>query len=408
MSNQYFKARYLTRDGQPVEQLFFVATISDVRHEIMRANGTVQSITVQKKNWMNREYYSHDYKLGFLKGLSFQVDVGVSAAQALMHLIETEKQPAKRAEMQKAFEVITHGGQFADALAALPFMDKTLVVLLQTADASGSMQEAINDAAAIMESRGAAWKMLASAVGWIGFDLFSIISTVFGLQFYALPWFRENPPSLQSAEMEMQYVSRFESIASATEMLTVFTLLVAVTIVLFLIALFWGNDAIKDGMHRTISRMPLLRNVFIDSALADGLTLLSRMSKNGVLITHALELLAEHSWIRSVQQFWRQVRQALEAGQDVTRAFESAHLLTRQEIKAVSSHQNREQLANVLTLVARQRRADADAATRRFIQFSIGVVVAYMLIVMGIAMWLVSLQNMGLTGSFEDLMKGGF
>lgn len=407
-SSRYYRARYLGPDGQATERLFFVPTMQDVRREIMQANGVVQSITEHRNNWLNREHYSREYKLAFLKGLSFHVDVGVSAGQGLMQVIEAEPHAVKRAEMQPALEVLARGGRFSDALAALPFMDRTIVVLLQTADAAGSINDAINDAVAIMESRSAAWKMIASAFAWIGFDLFTVVSTVFGVQFYAIPWFNEHPPQVHDADAVANYNSQLKLITTMSQMMTLGTIAIAVLLLAFVLALLWGPPQIKDWLQQRIVRLPLLRSIFIDGALADGFLLLSRMERNGVPLIQALALLASFAWIRAVAGFWRTVQQSLTAGWDVRRAFESAEMLSEQELKILSSHQNREQFAKAMASMAVRRRQEAEQGTARFIRLSVVISIVYMVVVLGMVLWMLSLQNMGLSGSFEELMKGGF
>lgn len=408
MDSSYFLARYLTADGRTVERQFFVPSMQDVQREVAQQNGVLQSITEHRRSWLNREYYSQEYKLDFLKGLAFNIDAGASAAQSLLSLIESESHPRKRAELQPALEVLGRGGQFSDALAILPFIDATLVVLLQTADASGAINEAIADSVAIMEQRGAAWKMIGAAIGWMGFDLFSIVSTVLGIQFFALPWFRSNPPVLQDPIKVAEYTRQLDLVAGASLSMTLLTVLATMLVMAFGIAFMWGNTAVKDWLHRWVVRVPMLRSIFVDGALSDGLLLLSRMEKNGVPMPHALDLLTTFSRIHAVRTFWSAVRQALDAGWGVTQAFAEGKLFTGQELNALGSHQNREQASKIMALLAQRRRQQAETGTKRFIRLSVIVTVIYMVLSMGLALWLLSLQNLGLSGSFEELMKGGF
>jgi type II secretory pathway component PulF len=408
MSSRYFHARYLTRDGQDVGRMFFVRSQQDVRREVAQLNGVIQSITEHRRAWFNREYYSREYKLAFLKGLLFHIDVGVSAGQGLMYLIEAEANASKRAEMQAALEVLARGGRFADAIAALPFMDKAIVVLLQTADATGSINEAISDAIGVVETRKVAWKAAAAAISWLSFDLSTVVSTVFGIQFYAIPWFRDHPPGIQDPVRNAEYASELARIASASLWMTVGTVVLTVLFIAFGAALFWGSTGVKDRLHQRIVRLPALRGVFIDGALSDGFLLMSRMVKSGVPISRALDLLTGFSWIHSITQFWRTVQQSLNQGWDPKHAFQSGNLLTTQELIALSSYQNRDQLSKVMASMAARRSDMAEMGTRRFIRISVVVTLVYMILVMSLVFWLLSLQNLGLTGSFDELIKGGY
>ncbi|MDB5728361.1 MAG: pilC [Noviherbaspirillum sp.] len=408
MSSHYFQVRYLTPEGSDVERLFFLPSKQEVRREVAQLNGVIQSITERRRSWLNREYYSREYRLAFLKGLSFHLDVGVSAGHGLMSLIESEPHPAKRAEMQAVLEVLARGGRFSEAIAALPFMDPSIVVLLQTADASGSIDEAIDDAIAILENRSAAWKMIATAFSWLSLDIFTVVSTVFALHFYAVPWFRNNPPGVLNPATLAEYERELQLIAATSQWLMVGTVITMVLFSLLLLAFFRGSAGMKAWLQERIVQMPSLRGVFLDGALSDGFMLMSRMGKNGVPMALALELLSTFAWIDSVSRFWRRVQQALNEGADTHHAFAAGKLLGQQELLALSSHQNRDHLSRVLASMAQRRRDMAQTGTRRFIRISVVITLIYMVLVICVVFWLLSLQNTGLSGSFDELLKGGY
>ena len=404
----YFRARFLSVDGRVAERLFFVRSMQEVRLEVSRLGGALQSISVHRNTWFNREFYSNEYKIGFLKGLQFHIEAGASAAQGLLQIIEAEPHARKRSEMQPALEVLARGGHFGDALASLPFIDGAQVLLLQTAGAAGSLNEAIADCVAIMEQRGTTWKMIGSAVGWLGFDMFSVVSTVFAVQFYAIPWFRQNPPSLLEAGKAEAYTRSLEHISLVSAALTGLTAFFIAALLAFSVAMVWGSAGVKAWLHRKIVAIPMLRSVFVDGALASGMLILSRMEKSGGPMRHSLALLTPFSWLGVGREFWQKVREALDAGHGVSQAFGEGRLLAAQELSVVATHQNREQLSKVLGLLAQRRREEAAAGTKRFIRLSVVVNVVYMMIAMGLVLWLLDLQNNGISGSFEELMKGGF
>jgi type II secretory pathway component PulF len=115
MSNRYFRATYLTPEARKVRRVFFVPTMQDVRRELGVDGNVVQSITEHESNFFTREYYPRGYTLNFLKSLAFHIEVGTSAGQGVAHFIESERNAAKRAEMQPALERLTHGDSFGHA-----------------------------------------------------------------------------------------------------------------------------------------------------------------------------------------------------------------------------------------------------------------------------------------------------
>lgn len=405
--SRYYDVAYLDQNGLSRKRMFFLPSRQDVRREVAAFGGSVQSIKDKRRTWFNREYYSRGFKAAFFKAIEFHLEVGSSSAQSLLHVIETEPHPAKRADMQPSLEVLSRGGRFADAVALLPFVDKPILSMLQAGDLSGTTKESLADAISLLDSRQQTWKILTGALSWIALDIVSMVSTVYSIQFAAIPYLRKARPQTNSLASTQHYMAQLDRVELFNMFLLAGTSLVAVLIAATAYLLIFGSTEIKDKIYEKIATIPILRSLFIDSSMADGFLMLSRMTKNGVPTLKVLEVIETFGSVGSIRRFWNNVRKSIEAGWDMRQAFRGAGMLLEREMIAITSHQNRDQLVRITEVMAENRRDLAKAGAARFIRITIGIAIAYMVIVMLVAIWLVVIQDGGLSSSFEGLMKGG-
>lgn len=405
--SHYYDVSYLDRNGLAKKQMFFLPSRQDVRREISSMGGIVQSIRDKRHSWFSREYYSREFKMAFFKAIIFHLEVGSSSAQSLLHVIETEPHPIKRAEMQPALEVLARGGHFADAAALLPFIDKPILAMLQAGDLSGTTKESLIDALSLLESRQQTWKILTGAFSWIIFDIFSMVTTVYSIHFMAIPYLRGTKPKIENPAAVDNYLHQLDRVEFYNLILLFGTSAVILAGVVLGALLVFGSTEIKDRIFEKISTIPLLRNLFIDSSMSDGFLMFSRMTKNGVPTLKVLEVIGTLGSIATIRKFWSNVRHSIEGGWDVRQAFRNGGMLLDREMIAIASHQNRDQLIRITEAIAENRRGLAKAGAGRFIRLTVGIAIAYMITVMLIAIWLVMIQDGGLSSSFDGLMKGG-
>ena len=88
-------------------------------------------------------------------------------------------------------------------------------------------------------------------------------------------------------------------------------------------------------------------------------------------------------------------------------AFRSGGMLLDREMIAITSHQNSDQLIRITEAMSENRRELAKTGVARFVRLTFSVAVIYMVVVMIVAIWLVMVQDGGLSSSFDGLMKGG-
>lgn len=407
-ANRYYEGWLMYPDGRQERKLFFNANEQDVRREVSRMGATLLDVTTKHRTIWNREYYSRDYKTSFLKALAFHVDVGTSAGHALRLVIETEANQSKRAEMQPALEILNSGGRFSDALAMLPFIDRPISALLEAGDITGYIKEAVHDAIALMEKRKGIWKTITATFGWIVFDMFSMVSTVYTMQWVAIPWLRDHPPKTADQNKILEFNARLDQVEMWNMLLTIFTTLVCVGFTAAVVAFFFGSNQTKDKISHALVKLPLLRRVFMDGSLADSFLLLGRMTKNGVPLVRSMDILANFTSITIISSFWLNVRQSIIGGWDTVRAFQAGGLLSRQELIVMAAHQDRQQLAKIMESMSENRQGESERGVRQFVTWSVVLTIMYMMVVMGMAMWLLTVQDMGLGASFDDLMNGGF
>ena len=408
MANRYFVARVLMPDGKLVKRILFSEDLREARQDAQSLGGALQDIREKERSWIEREVYTNAFKIGFFRSLVYQIEGGASPANALVRQIKLERSAGRRSEMQRSVEALERGGSFADAITALPFIDPALGAMMQAADAGGDVAGTLKDAIDLLEARSKNWKMVTGAFAWISMDLFSIVSSVFGIQFFALDWFRSNRPPLADPAVAQQYARDFANVELFSLVLTIGTILLIVAAVAAVLLVVFGGPRLRASTQRFLFKIPLLRSASVDGAMAAGMLLLSRLSSAGVPLSRSLDLLGRSTIVAPVADYWRGVMRGLDGGADLGSAASLEGYLTEDEIGSLRAQTTKAHFIYVTNNIASNRKARAEGSLRNLIRAGVGVTLVYMGICSLLVFMLLKLQNTGVMGSFDDLMKGRF
>jgi type II secretory pathway component PulF len=404
----YFEAQARHADGSVKTRLVFAQTAMQARKELAADGLMVLSLKQRKDSRLNREFYTSNYVIGFFEGLLYRLQVGEGPAMAMVQHIQSEPNKKKRSEMQRAIDVLERGGSFPDAMAALPFVSREVAAIAEASDAGGEIRHALTDIVDLLRAKKKSWGLAVGAFTWLSLDLGTIISAVFGIQFVALPWLRNNPPQVKDAATIAEFNSSLELISYASTAITVLTcVFIVAVVVLGCMSLFSGRKA-KERAQQLAMSVPLIRDVYVHAALASGMLLLSRLSGRGVPLQRSLELLASSTAVLMVSNYWFAIKNSINAGLGLNEAVGARGLLQDNEVAALRAQRNRAQFSQVLGAIATARQKQAEGAVQNLVRAGVVATIAYMALAMGLGLWMLILQNDSVTGSFEQLMKGGY
>jgi type II secretory pathway component PulF len=338
-----------------------------------------------------REYFSAGYKISFLNAVHLRLQAGESVGQAIISVIGAERNPAKQRDMGPALQALEQGESVSTALDRLGFFDRTALAILRAGERSG-MRDAVQSAATHLSIRQAWIRQHALVLFILANELLSAALTPVLVLQEVLPWIRAHvsPPANAGALQVFQHdMALAENLTRA---------LIALTLLLLLIG---GFNLYRVSRLRAHSRLLIF---FSDGAMAVGFKLAAAMLRAGVTIEQAAQELRTQSpgWS---SRYWSAVHAQLQ------QAYEPAQALLQNGLYAnerslLASHGNARQLADIFSVISEDRQQKAKRGRDVLLLGGTLLTVAYILMSLGIAIWIYITYNSMLAAGLDALGNG--
>ncbi len=174
--------------------------------------------------------------------------------------------------------VLKGGGSFSEALKKLKLLDAATMAIIIAGERAGDLKGVVHQAIQHVEEKGKQMKLVMAAMGWLSFDIISIISTIWGAQFTFIPYLKG---SANKSATDKAALHKFEDAIQIVSIIN-FTLMI-VTIggsaaIAMLAMSFWKNRHDPDHYaSRMISKLPLISPYLRDTNMHDACRLMARL-----------------------------------------------------------------------------------------------------------------------------------
>ena len=400
-------ARYAipARNGVRTEEAdFYLPSATAVRRAIVERGHVPIAVDPRvpaKVEWWDIK--TTGWQIQLLRALRNQLE-HVAPNTALQRIAENESDRRRKIALTPVLRVLAAGGSFGDALRALNLFDRPVLAILTTGDQSGGLAETIDHAIAHLEEKAKQRRSMLMTLGWLVFDLVSIVSSVFGTQFWYLPYLRQS--GIQSHDPAA--IARFQHYLSLAEWVNGGLVVLCTAMMLAMIvagAMFsydrrWATTIIAS----CAVRLPVFSSYALHASMVDTSLMLSRLLRGRVALDKAITIVAENTLETRVKAYWRACLDAIDKGSTPQRALARPpwSSMERQHIMAI---QKGSQLADLMPKLAQERTFKAAAARRNLVL--IGVVFLMTVFGIGVAVsaGLVWLQNEGLVATMDSMRR---
>lgn len=383
------------------EDDFYLAKPDDVRR-VLRSKG-VWPISIKERKpplfeWM--DVRTSAWQIQLLRALRFQ-SATTSAGTALLNIIEGEVDPRKQLAFIPTRSVLKGGGAFSDALKQLRLLDAATMAIIIAGERAGDLKGVIGHAISHVEEKGKQMKVVMAAFGWLGFDLFSIVSSIWGAQFTFIPYLKKS-----GSKTDAVAAAKFEKAIELVTIINYSLMIITIggtAIIGILAMLFWQNKDKPDHFaSRMVSKLPLVAPFMRDTNMNDSAKLMARLLQGGVPLDEAIKIIIESSIEPSIRKYWETCLARLMAGIDTPKAL-AREPLTRQEMDQIRSIQSIEQLAEVFEGISEERASMAKVGQRKIMMAGVGLLMTLFGAVVLTMIYLLSLQNQGFMDSLKDI-----
>lgn len=392
-----------TSGAKKATETFYLPTADDVREVISKKGGYVLSIRPYERSPLERLLArSTWWQVQLLRGIQFRSG-STSPGVALWKIIQAETNPRRQNILAPAREALARGLGVIDALKALNIFDHGTLAILAGSERANRLIEGIPHAIQSITQKRKNTRAIMGTMGWLGFDVFSIVTSLWAGKDMVLKWFRDNPPSDPD---ELEKFTLVVNRLGLTWDILIYLSVATGAFMCWCIFSYWINRGKKDWpTARLVRKIPLIGGYLRDLAFADLMSAAARMLRGLVPINTTLEQSAEASAAPDVTQYWLDTLADLSRGMTLGSALDRAPL-RRNERLELAALSDLGQVATVMESIAEMRSHAAKSKHSMIVWIAFAITGVFLAIAFGSAIYALTVMNMSMDSMMGGLMQG--
>lgn len=395
---------YMTPSGpKEKSESFYMPSADDVRDAIVKKGGFVLAIRPHERSTLERLLArSTWWQVQLLRGIQFR-STATSPGVALWKIIQAETNPRRQNILAPAREALARGLGVIDALRALNVFDHGTLAILAGSERANRLVEGIPHAIQSITQKRKNTRAIMGTLGWLGFDVFSIVTSLWAGKGMVLDWFRDNPPSDPD---ELEKFTRVVGQLELTWNILIYSSIASGVFMVWCIISYWMNRGKKDWpTARVVRKIPLIGGYLRDLAFADSMSAASRMLQGSVPINDTLSQSAEASSAPDVAAYWEKSRDDLGRGVGLGAALDRDPL-KRPERLELAGLSDLGQVATVMGSISEMRSQAAKTKHSMIVWLAFGLTGVFLVIAFGSAIYALTVMNMSMDSMMGGLMQG--
>lgn len=395
---------YETRSGpRKVTESFYMPSVEDVRAAVTKKGGYVLSVRPHARSPLERLLArSTWWQVQLLRGIQFRA-ISSSPGVAFWRIIQAETNPRRQNILAPAREALARGLGVIDALKALNIFDHGTIAILAGSERANRLVEGIPYAIHSITQKRKNARAIMGTMGWLAFDVFSIVTSLWSGKDMVLKWFQDNPPT-DPVELE-----KFNQVVGRLGLFWDVLIYFAVGLGLFMawcVTSYWLNRGKRDWpTARVVRKIPLVGGYLRDLAFADSMSAASRMLRGMVPISETLEQSAEASAAPEVAQYWTESLTDLGRGVSLGSALDRSPL-TRNERLELASLSDLGQVATVMESLSEMRAQAAKTKHSLIVWLAFALTGVFLAVAFGSAIYALTVMNVSMDSMMGGLMEG--
>lgn len=395
---------YDTTSGpKKVQESFYLPSEEDVREAITKKGGYVLAIRPHERSPLERLLArSSWWQVQLLRGIQFR-SIAVSPGVAFWKIIQAETNPMRQNILAPAREALARGMGVIDALRALNVFDHGTLAILSASEKANKLQEGIPQAIHSITQKKKNARAIMGTMGWLGFDVLTIVQSLFWGKDMILGWFKDNVPT--NPEEKAKYEHVVGNLELTWDILIWLAFGMAAFMVWCIISFYMNRGKTDWPTARIVRKIPLIGAYLRDLGFSDSMLACSRMLKSFVPINSALTQSSESTTSPEVAAYWLEANEELKRGVGLGTALDREPL-TRNERLELTALSDLEQVATVLESIAEMRAQGAKTKHALIVWLAFALTGVYLTIAFGSAIYALTVMNMSMDSMMMGLTEG--
>ncbi len=383
---------------------FYLPTQDDVREAISKRGGFVLSIRPHERSPLERLLARSSYwQVQLLRGIQFR-SVATSSGVALWKIIQAETNPMRQNILAPAREALARGLGVIDALKALNIFDAGTLAILAASEKANKLEDGIPHAIHSITQKRKNARAIMGTMGWLAFDVITIVQSLFWGKDMVLNWFSNNKPS------DPVEAAKFDSVVgnlALTWDILIYSAFAIAGFMAWAVVSFFMNKGKKDWpTARIVRKIPLIGAYLRDLGFADSMVACARMIGGLVPINIALRQASEATSTPEVAKYWETANVDLERGITLGAALDREPLTYNERLE-LATLSDLEQVATIMMSIAEMRASAAKTKHALIVWLAFALTGVYLAIAFGSAIYALTVMNMSMDSMMGGLMSGG-
>ena len=383
---------------------FYLPTQDDVREAISKRGGFVLSIRPHERSPLERLLARSSYwQVQLLRGIQFR-SVATSSGVALWKIIQAETNPMRQNILAPAREALARGLGVIDALKALNIFDAGTLAILAASEKANKLEDGIPHAIHSITQKRKNARAIMGTMGWLAFDVITIVQSLFWGKDMVLNWFSNNKPS------DAVEAAKFDSVVgnlALTWDILIYSAFAIAGFMAWAVVSFFMNKGKKDWpTARIVRKIPLIGAYLRDLGFADSMVACARMIGGLVPINIALRQASEATSTPEVAKYWETANVDLERGITLGAALDREPLTYNERLE-LATLSDLEQVATIMMSIAEMRASAAKTKHALIVWLAFALTGVYLAIAFGSAIYALTVMNMSMDSMMGGLMSGG-
>ena len=327
-----FIANYTSRQGETKEVRVTAASMALAKRDLRRAGKIATSIVPQPTSNKPTKAKAPRINLGqslskmlekrpgvrdkalFSNKMAALIDAGVPIVRSLEMLASQQTQPLFKRALTAICVEVNQGTTLGSAMRRWPMVfDRLMVSMVEAGEAGGVLDETLRRLAKLQEDVAKLQNQIKGALGYPIAVLFIAIAVFLGMTIFIIPQFADIFKSL-GAELPVftqMLVDLSGFLRSPEYMLPV---IAVIALAIFIFSRYYATPVGRMGVDKVLLKIPLFGDLILKSATAQFCRTYSALSRAGVPILQALEILKQTSGNAAVQEALDRARNDVQEG----------------------------------------------------------------------------------------------
>lgn len=381
----------------------YMPSENDVRDAVRQRGGHVLSIRSHSRTPLERLLArSSWWQVQLLRGIMFR-STATSPGVALWKIIEAETNPTRQNILAPAREALARGLGLMDALKALQIFDRSTLAIIAASERAGKLSEGIPYAINSITQKRKNTQAIVGTMGWLAFDVITIVQSLFWGKSTVLNWFKDNAPK-EGPELE-KYTHVVGNLSLTWDILIWVAFGMAGFMAWCVFSFFMNKGKSDWPTARMVRKLPLIGGYMRDLSFADSMAAASRMLRSNVPISDTLRQSGEAASSPEVAAYWHGANEQLGRGVGLGTALDREPL-NRSERLELATLSDLSQVATIMESISELRSQSARTKHKLIVWFAFLLTGVYLALGFGSAIYALTVMNMSMDSMMGGLMGG--